>query len=78
MYNHARQLNICAQKELQEFANSAYDQLPLELRSSVELACEKGAFLSSPETPMDLPSIFAFHDGLLFCYHWTPPACPTS
>ena len=30
-------------KQLQEFANSVYDQLPSELRSSVELACEKGA-----------------------------------
>ena len=30
-------------KQLQEFANSVNDQLPSELQSSVELACEKEA-----------------------------------
>ena len=33
---------VTQKKDLQKFANSVYDQLPPELQSSVELACEKG------------------------------------
>ena len=36
------EVHVTQQKELQEFANSVYGQLPPELQSSVELACEKG------------------------------------
>ena len=69
-------------KELQEFANNIYDQLPSDLQSSVELACERGA--SNWLSCLPLRSYgfalhkSAFRDGLLLRYHWTPPACPTS
>ena len=69
-------------KQLQEFANSVYDQLPSELRSSVELACEKGASNWLSCLPLRSHGFAlhksAFRDGLLLCYHWTPLACPTS
>ena len=69
-------------KQLQEFANSVYDQLPSELRSSVELACEKGAsnWLSCLPLRSHGFALYesAFCDSLLLHYHWTPLACPTS
>ena len=70
-------------KQLQEFANSVYDRFPSELRSSVELACEKGA--SNWLSCLTLRSHgfalhkSAFRDGLLLRHHWTPSlACPAS
>ena len=69
-------------KELQEFAINIYDQLPSELQSSVELACERGAsnWLSCLPLRSHGFSLHksAFRDGLLLRYHWTPLACPTS
>ena len=69
-------------KELQEFANNIYDQLPSELQSSVELACERGASNWLPCLPLRSHGFAlyksAFCDGLLLRYHWTPLACPTS
>ena len=69
-------------KQLQEFANSVYDQLPSELRSSVELAFEKGASNWLSCLPLRSHGFAlhksAFRDGLLLRYHWTPLACPTS
>ena len=69
-------------KQLQEFANSVHDQLPSELQSSVELACEKGAsnwlFCLPLRSHRFTLHKSAFHDGLLFCYYWTPLACPIS
>ena len=74
---HATQRN-----ELQEFANSVYDQLPRDLLPSVELACEKGASNWLSCLPLKFYE-FALHksvfrDAVMLCYHWTPPACPTS
>ena len=37
------EVHATQRKELEEFAKSIYDQLPPDLLSSVELACEKGA-----------------------------------
>ena len=69
-------------KQLQDFANSVYDQLPSELQSSVELACEKGASNWLSCLPLRSHGFTlhksAFRDGLLLRYHWTPLACPTS
>ena len=68
--------------QLQEFANSVYDQLFSELRSSVELACKKGASNWLSCLPLRSHGFAlhksAFRDGLLLRYHWIPLACPTS
>ena len=60
--------------ELQEFANSVYDQLPPDL-SLVELACEITGFLVFLNSTLHKS---AFRDAVMLCYHWTPPACPIS
>ena len=83
----AIQVQLCSEvlttqcKQLQEFANSVYNQLPSELRSSVELACEKGASNWLSCLPLRSHGFAlhksAFRDGLLLRYHWTPLACPT-
>ena len=69
-------------KQLQEFANSVYDQLPSKLRSSVELACEKEVSNWLSCLPLRYHGFAlhksAFRDGLLLRYQWTPLACPTS
>ena len=69
-------------KQLQEFANSVYNQLPSELRSSVELTCEKGASNRLSCLPLRSHGFAlhksAFRDGVLLRYHWTPLACLTS
>ena len=69
-------------KELQEFTNNIYDQLPSELQSSVELACKRGASNWLSCLPFRSHGFAlhksAFRDGLLLRYHWTPLACPTS
>ena len=69
-------------KALEEFAKSIYDQLPPDLLSSVELACEKGAFNWLSCLPLKFYGFAlhktAFRDAVMLRYHWTPPVCPTS
>ena len=71
------EVHATQQKESQEFADSVYDQLPPELQSSVDLACEKGAsnWLSCLPLRSHGFALYksAFCNGLLLHYHWTPP-----
>ena len=83
------QVQLCSEvhatqrKELiEEFAKSIYDQLPPDLLSSVELACEKGASNWLSCLPLKFHGFAlqksAFWDAVMLRYHWTPPVCHTS
>ena len=76
------EVHATQRKELEEFAKSIYDQLPPDLLSSVELACEKGASNWLSCLPLKFYGFAlhktAFRDAVMLRYHWTPPVCPTS
>ena len=76
------EVHATQQKELEEFANSIYDQLPPDLLSSVELACEKGASNWLSCLPLKFHGFAlhktAFRDAVMLRYHWRPLVCPTS
>ena len=76
------EVHATQRKELEEFTKSIYDQLPPDLLSSVELACEKGVSNWLSCLPLKFYG-FALHkttfrDAVMLRYHWTPPVCPTS